>query len=108
MYGTRQVTLPRVRGRLYLNFDLVEIEAPSKASSASYDATITPAPGTTVLTTRPVEAEPGSRGAVAANKTLRILPQPKIWPPSLKEMEETQVYLLYSVLLRMKARLRLD
>jgi hypothetical protein len=94
MYGTRQVTLPRVRGRLYLNFDLVEIEAPSKASSASYDATITPTPGTWAPT-RPAEAEPGTRGAAAAaNKTLRILPQPKIWPPSLKEMEENQVYLL--------------
>jgi hypothetical protein len=86
MYGLRSLPpLPRVRGRLYINFDLVEI------------ATV-PAPACTPVPLSPAtpglgawrRAGPAAPKASPPRERFRVLPQPKLWPPPQHEMRETQ------------------
>lgn len=80
MYGTRNLPpLPRVRGRLYVNFDLVEIDWSSDSALAGRAA---PVVGSSAL--------PKATVTPSSRERFRVLPQPKLWPPSPPGKKEIQ------------------
>jgi len=119
MYGTRSVRVPRVRGRLYVNFDLVEPHASPHLGVGSFHPAVAKHPAATESAalprppaasrtlhqpnaphpTHPASAPAGAApaggglgpadeaGNVMETRMYRVLPQPKVWPPTRAEIE---------------------
>ena len=88
MYGTRSVPLPRVRGRLYINFDLVELDVRQDAAAEHARS------GAAARLAHSSKGRTAQHdGADGSSKHFRVLPQPKLWPPPPMERIETQRHL---------------